>query len=282
MENTITSNEKQARIYTFWSPQIGSGSTFLSYQTAKTLADKGYKTILLDWDFRTPTLTRDINAKDTLHYLDNLLPSAVAKNVSQELLNSYISQKDEDFYFMSGIENPEQALDIVTDGLEYILELLKPQFDFIIIDVNTYIDNAGTFVGLFRADKVLFALEKKFQAIRNYEYYKSFIEEENILDFDKFELVLNKVDKAILLSSEEVEKYFNKERSIEITNLGVEFINEDNIGKSEEFLKTSKKAALFHSSIDKLIDAYIDTTGLVGKDTNQRKKDYLVERVSKI
>lgn len=258
MDNNMLMNVDGGKVYTFWSPQVSSGSSFLAYQTAKKLADLGHKTVLVDWDLRTPTLTRDLNAKDTMHYIDNLLPNALSKNVAPELLRSYTLEKGKNLYFLAGIQNPNQALDIAAEGLEYLLTLLRKEFEYVIIDTNTYIDNAGTFVGLIRADKVLFSIEKKYQSLRCFEYARPFLENSRIVDFDKFELILNKVDKNILLSSKEVENYFGKTRSVEITNLGVDYINDDNIGKGEEFLRTSKKAFAFHDSVSNMIQTYID------------------------
>lgn len=258
MTDIAFNNEQLGKVYTFWSPQVGSGTTFIALQTAKRIAERGLKTILVDWDFRTPTLTRDLNAKDTAHYIDNILPSALAKNVSKELLQTYTLNKGENFYFLSGITNPEQALDIEADGLEYLLQLLKENFDVVIIDTNSFIDNAGTFVALVKADKVMMPIEKKYQSLRCFEYSRGFMENPRIMDFEKVHLVLNKVDKNILLSSQEVESYFGKDNSVEITNLGIDFINDDNIGKGEEFLRTSKKAMLFHDSIDNMIEKYFE------------------------
>ena len=260
IDKTMTPiNDKQyGKIYTFWSPQVGSGCTFLALQTAKKLASMGYKTILVDFDLRTPVLSRDLNAKDTMHYLDNILPNALSKNIPMELLRSYCLEKGENLYFFAGIENPDLALDVEPEGLEYILSLLKGEFEYIIIDTNSYIDNAGTFVGLLKADKVLLPIEKKYQSLRSYEYAKNFVENDRIIDFNKFELVLNKVEKSILLSSSEVENFFGKSSSIEISNLGADYINDDNIGRGEEFLRSSKKATTFHEDMEKLVNAYIE------------------------
>lgn len=260
VDKTITPiNDKQyGKIYTFWSPQVGSGCTFLSLQIAKKLASMGYKTILVDFDLRTPVLSREINGKDTMHYLDNLLPNALSKNIPMDLLKSYCLEKGENFYFFSGIENPDLALDVEPEGLEYILYLLKNEFEYVIVDTNSYIDNAGTFVGLLKSDKVLLPIEKKYQSLHAYDFAKNFVENPRIVDFEKFELVLNKVDKHILLSSKEVENFFRKEKSAEIVNLGVDYINDDNIGRGEDFLRSSKKAVLFHDSLENMINLYID------------------------
>ena len=271
MDSNIIMNNEGGKVYTFWSPQVSSGSSFLSLQTAKKLAELGHKTILVDWDLRTPTLTRDLNSKDTMHYLDNLLPNAQSQNIPMELLKSYTLEKAKNFYFLGGLQNAGQALDVEAEGLEYILSLLRKEFEYIIIDTNTYIDNAGTFVGLLRADKVFFAIEKKYQSLRCFEYARPFVENSRIIDFDKFELVLNKVDKNILLSSREVENYFGKTRSVEITNLGVDYINDDNIGKGEEFLRTSKKAVAFHASVLNLIDTYIGTANMEEEDKPKKR-----------
>lgn len=260
MSNTIeitneefVAKKKRGKVYTFWSPQVGSGCTFISYRFAKTLAEQGRRVCMLDFDLKTPTLTKNFNLKDTLHYIDNLLPYAEVGNPSKEVFDSYVQKIEDNLYFIAGNNNTDQAMDIQTKGLEFIVNKLTEEFEFVIIDTNSYIDNAGTFVGLYMADQVYTLIEKKIQSIHSYDYAKPIVENKSVMDASKFTLVINKVDKNILLSASEVEKYFGKTISYEITNLGVDYINDQNIGRGEEFLTVSKKAKPFKDSLNNLI-----------------------------
>ena len=272
MNDMVFGKDKVGKVYTFWSPQVGAGASFLALQTAKKIAENGTKTLLIDWDLRTPTLTKNLNMRDTMHYLDNLLPNAASRNVSRDLLLSYTLERSKNLYFLSGVQNPELALDIDADSIEYLLDSLKKEFDCIIIDTNSYIDNAGTFVGLVKSDKVLMVVEKKYQMLRTFDYAKSFLDNGRVVDFSKFEIVVNKVEKSILLSSKEIETFFKKEQSIEIVSLGVDYFNDDNIGKGEEFLKSSKKAQLFHKSIEDMILLYFVSDKLEENENEKPKK----------
>lgn len=256
ISNDVFVEKKQlGKILTFWSPQVGSGSTFILYNAARMLASQGHKVCMIDLDLRTPSLTKTLNTKDTLHFLDNLLPHAEVGNVSKEVFDSYVQSvgNNGNLFFIAGNNNVDQAMDIQMNGLEYIIKRAAEDFEYVLVDTNAYVDNAGTYAGLYLADIVYMLIEKKIQAIHTIDYSKELLAPL----FNKFTLVINKVDKNILLSSSEVEKYFGKNVSYEIYNLGVEYINNENIGRGEQFLQENKKAKLFKDSIAHLIQETI-------------------------
>lgn len=251
--NLVYSSKKRGKILTFWAPQVGSGCTFISFRVAKAIANQGFKVCMLDFDFRTPALTKNAELKDTLHYLDNLLPYAEVGNASNELFDSYLQKVDDNLYIIAGINNVSQGLDIQTKGLEYIVNRVADEYDYVIIDTNSYIDNAGTLVGLYMADKVYTLTEKNIETIHTFDYSKGIVQNANIVNYDKFILVINKVNPEVLLSASEIEKYFNKDESYSISNLGFDFVNDNNIGRGTDYLVYSKKATKFNEDISNLV-----------------------------
>ena len=155
----------------------------------------------------------------------------------------------------------EQALDIQVTGLENIINKAKNDYDYVLIDTNAYIDNAGTYIALYLADKIYTIVEKKIGVFRSYDYCKSLIEPMK----DKMVFVINKVDKAIYLSTSEVEKYFEIDKSYELINLGFEYLNAENTGRGEQFINDSKKGRIFKEDINSLIKNTINVDTSNGK-----------------
>lgn len=263
MDNETTKAKKTGQVFAFWSPQTGCGSSFVLYNFAKSLALSGKKVLILDYNLREPNLTKDLATNDTLHYLDNLLPSAEVGNISSEVFNSYIQDVKEipNLHFIAGNNSVEQALDIQVPGLENIINKAKNDYDYVLIDTNAYIDNAGTYIALYLADKIYTIVEKKIGVFRSYDYCKSLVEPMK----DKMVFVINKADKAIYLSTSEVEKYFEIDKSYELINLGFEYLNAENTGRGEQFINDSKKGRIFKEDINSLIKNTINVDTSNGK-----------------
>jgi hypothetical protein len=95
----------------------------------------------------------------------------------------------------------------------------------------------------------------------SYDYCKSLVEQMK----DKMVFVINKVDKAIYLSTSEVEKYFEIDKSYELINLGFEYLNAENTGRGEQFINDSKKGRIFKEDINSLIKNTINVDTSNGK-----------------
>ena len=245
----ITDTSEAGKVYTFWSPKAGSGASFLARETAKQGAALGKRVILVDWDFRTPSLTAQLSGRDTIHCLDNILPAAVSQNLTQELLSSYTLQKPEGYYFLAGLSNTDSAFDIGSQGTETILSMLREVFDAVIIDCNCYIDNAGTLTALVRADRVFLVTEKSFDAFRCYDFSRKITENASLIDSAKFTAVFNKVTPELLLSVKEASAYLRIQNTAEIPDLGPDFTNDCNLSRGQEFIEKSPKAEEFRKAV---------------------------------
>ena len=159
-----------SKVVLLTSSQPGDGKSFISFNLAASIASVGYKTVLIDCDLRRPTLHIKLN-QDNVPAADLLFDKYKEKgrqalgrdqNVHEEkrFTTQMIKNRREDekgvSNFMAGIATPEEitqttsvdnlffipAGPIITNPSELIdkgvldplIEVLKKQYDYVIID----------------------------------------------------------------------------------------------------------------------------------------------------
>jgi len=121
---------KSATVFLMTSARGGNGKTFTAVNTAMTLSKAGYRTLLIDLDFRNPSV-RDYYAElEKSGLIDNL---ALGKsNEKYEHTSTRINQHLEIAFGLGGVPDPAEILDsnIISEYLKY----QRTQYDYIIVD----------------------------------------------------------------------------------------------------------------------------------------------------
>ena len=244
------------KLITFWSPVSGVGVSLTALNVAKMMAKKGLRVALLDFDLKSPSLHLYLRTDDSVHCLDNVIPFTAGGQLNERVLESNLQEID-GVFLLRGTNSPEQAQYIKIDALTAILEAAKSMFDFVIVDSQSIVDNAGSFVALDLADKVFLVTEKNVVTIQCYEQAKNVLLQN--FQLDRFQLLLNKTSKAVYMERAEVELFYSMSCVGELPLLDVGFINAINQGRWGEYLMDSNKAAKpYLASLEKLIVEAID------------------------
>jgi len=121
-----------SRIVGITSSIRGEGKSFTSINIAYTMAQSDKKVILIDADLRIPTAAKKLNLSRTPG-LSNILVGDTVEGAIQrvEFENSDIS-----FDFLAAGELPPNPAELLASKrMELLLEALKKQYDFIIVDL---------------------------------------------------------------------------------------------------------------------------------------------------
>lgn len=147
--------KKQSKVILVTSTVKGEGKTFTSVNLALTLATPSKKVIIIGADIRNPQLQRYNEARKGFDGLTEYLydPSLDAKELTHKsVINSHL-----DVIYSGAI--PPNPTELLTNGrLEFLLEELKPQYDYIILDTAPLMLVTDTFLISELSDAVLYVI----------------------------------------------------------------------------------------------------------------------------
>lgn len=121
--------EKNYKTVLVTSTVPSEGKSVVSMNLARSIAMKGYKTVLVDFDLRSPRIKSYINVKDELNSVSNCLRGKISA------VDCVYATNNENFYIaLENHENPD-AIDLVgSKGAVDFISKLKSSFEFVIID----------------------------------------------------------------------------------------------------------------------------------------------------
>ncbi|NBC81813.1 MAG: polysaccharide biosynthesis tyrosine autokinase [Bacteroidetes bacterium] len=121
-------NESSRVVLSVTSSVSGEGKSFCSYNLAVTFAQSGFKTVLLEFDLRRPSIHKMLG-----HHLDTGLSSYL---INQALIENVIHETDvENLNFIpAGTIPPNPSELIASQEATNLIDALKGEYDIVIID----------------------------------------------------------------------------------------------------------------------------------------------------
>ncbi|MCO5398538.1 AAA family ATPase [Ralstonia soli] len=140
LETNYTPRTKdEARVVAFISSKGGAGSSVISSNIGYTLAAHAHKRVLLI----------DLNTQfsDTHFLVSNKTPPATLSEVCAQVdrlddafLEACLTRVADNFDILAGASDPIKAGEIKKDKIEYVLSLVSPIYDFVLVDVGQAIN----------------------------------------------------------------------------------------------------------------------------------------------
>ena len=195
-----------SKIITVWSPVSSSGVTTTAMLLSNLLSKKN-KTCLLDLDLNNPDISLYLNINDVEHNIDNLFPFIEGDNLTEEIFESNLNQIN-NLAIMQGTRKLDKGPVFKTENLEPIIDMAEKLFDFCVVNVNSAIDNAGTYLALKKADKILVVLN---QNILHFKKYIRYIAEIQTITTLEPLVVINKYDRHLDLNLNNIKNSLNLE-----------------------------------------------------------------------
>ncbi|HUG07780.1 MAG TPA: AAA family ATPase [Acidimicrobiia bacterium] len=198
---TKESSEKKGRIITISSAKGGSGKTVLATNLALVLNRfPDTKVCLVDADLQfgdvclvlqlEPRFTM-VNAAHELHHLD------------AELLDSLLTEHPSGLKVLAAPLEPAFADDITTAALMQMLDLLKENYDYVIVDTAAMLDELILSL-IEKSDDVLMLVDMDLPSVKN---AKLALETLRLLKFStaNVQLVMNRSNSKAKLDNKEIE-----------------------------------------------------------------------------
>jgi len=150
-------------VVAIFSPTGGSGCTTVAANLAVALAQADFRTLLLDGSLQFGDVAVMLNLKST---------SSIADVVENGRLEPHLLDGIVQLHADSGLElllappRPEMA-DVVSEAhLKALLELLRNQYDFVIVDTASVLDDRALAI-LDQADRIILLVQQSLPSLKN-------------------------------------------------------------------------------------------------------------------
>ena len=247
-KNTANKVVTKQKIISFLGSKEGVGNSSLALNTALLLAKEGYKTIFLEFDEKTPSVSYwyeigfidkgidsaiyGIQTDDLKKIKEGIIQTEYLKTLkNSDMIENYKKMPNIDFMFFSNkyLTKGEDSDNIDIIDLKYSKELFlhllfQMEYDFIILDVSSDISNIVTKNALNHSQKVFITITQDVSTI-GYALYKiNEIKKMGINVESKFNYIVNKLDKTDL-SLKGIEEWLQKSNILSVPYENKDFIN---------------------------------------------------------
>jgi pilus assembly protein CpaE len=236
------SGRGSAELIAFFSPKGGVGTTTLAVNTAVLLAGGGgsapagrpgseiavptSRVLLIDLDLQFGQVATHLNLMP--RYDIGGLATDEQALADPELARAHLTSHSSGLVVLAAPVRPEADFRVTLDHLQRIIELFRPWYDHIIVDLGSRLDPRALWL-LEQADAHVFVLFPEIAALRAMSLLMAFLAETTPLK-SRAVIVVNHVFPQELLKSRDVENLLRTKPAAEIPYTGVEMIRAVNEG----------------------------------------------------
>jgi pilus assembly protein CpaE len=204
----------QGQIVAVFSPKGGVGTSAIAANLAVALRQLTSKKVaLVDGNLIFGDLGVIMNLVSTKTIAD--LADRIAE-LDRDLLNDVLVTHTSQVKVLLAPPNPQTGELVTSDHLRTILELLRKEFDFVVVDTQSSFQDRALAV-LDLADRIVALMTLEMPCIKN---IKLFLEVAELLEYpaEKTLLVLNKADNRLGIRVENVEENIQHKVALQIAN----------------------------------------------------------------
>ena len=238
----LASRATAGEVIAFFSPKGGVGTTTLAVNTAVLLSGGGApppasangsgpaiptsRVLLVDLDLQFGQVATHLNL--TPRYDVAVLATDEQALADPDLARSYLATHSSGLSVLAAPARPEADFRVTLEHLQRILELMRPQFDHIIVDLGSRLDPRSLWV-LEQSDAHVFVLFPEIAALRAMSLLMAFLADTTPLKA-RTHLVINHVFPKELLKTRDVENLLRAKPAAEVPYTEVEMIRSVNEG----------------------------------------------------
>ena len=204
----------QGQIIAVFSPKGGVGTSSVAANLSVALRQlTGKKVALVDGNLIFGDLGVIMNLVSTKTIAD--LANRIAE-IDRDLLNDVLMTHTSQVKVLLAPPNPQTGELVTSDHLRAILELLRKEFDYVVVDTQSSFQDRALAV-LDMADRIVALMTLEMPCIKN---IKLFLEVAELLEYpaEKTMLVLNKADNRLGIRVENVEENIQHKVALQIAN----------------------------------------------------------------
>ncbi|HEX5041053.1 MAG TPA: hypothetical protein VFW95_13110 [Candidatus Limnocylindria bacterium] len=233
-----------AEIVAFFSPKGGVGTTTLAVNTAVLLAGGGgprpapgsvpggngalpaSRVLLIDLDLQFGQVATHLNLSPRYDVAG--LATDDQALADPELARSYLTTHSSGLVVLAAPTRPEADFRVTLEHLQRIVEIVRPSFDHILVDLGSRLDPRSLWL-LEQADAHVFILFPEIAALRSMSLLMAFLADTTPLKA-RTHIVINHVFPKELLKTRDVENLLRAKPAAEIPYTEVDMIRSVNEG----------------------------------------------------
>ncbi|WP_114603541.1 CpsD/CapB family tyrosine-protein kinase [Staphylococcus sp. EZ-P03] len=184
---TFSRNSTEDNIIMITSSKPDEGKTFISSQLAQSLAESEYKVLVIDADLRKPSIHKYFNVPNN-HGLSNVIGGR------NELEETIITDDESNLSVLpSGTIPPNPAELLDTKRFEAIINKVKKEYDFVVIDTPPVLPVTDSLIIGTLADQTILVINSQSTSKEDVIEAKQKLDKLNIFIFG---VVLNRLKRV--------------------------------------------------------------------------------------
>ena len=174
--STVASSSTKGHIVTVFSPKGGAGCTTIAINLAVSLAQRNLRTVIVDGSLQFGDIEVMLHMKPMTSILDL---SDENTELDSDLISSVVQLHRSGVNVLLAPPRPEMA-EVVNEGsIKKLLEALRSNYDFIIVDTSSYLTEVSLAI-LDIADKIVLVTQQSLPSLKS---IKRFFDLSDILDY---------------------------------------------------------------------------------------------------
>ncbi|MCP5095649.1 MAG: response regulator/pilus assembly protein, partial [Chloroflexi bacterium] len=128
--------QSEGNILAIFSPKGGAGCTTIAINTAVSLAKQNYRTVLVDGSLQFGDIEVMLHMKPMTSIVD---VSDENSELDSDLISSVVQLHRSGVHVLLAPPRPEMAEEVSDKSIKRLLEALRMNYDFIIVDTSSYL-----------------------------------------------------------------------------------------------------------------------------------------------
>lgn len=189
----------EANVISVYSPKGGSGCTTIAVNLAVALADSGYRTLLVDGSFQFGDVAIMLNLKTSASIVD-LMDRMV--ELDADLVSSVLVPHESGLRVLMAPPRPEMADLVSEEKIKPVLDMLRPQFDYIIIDNSSSLNDVALAM-LDTSDRIFLVTQQSLPTLKNVSRFFDLAETLNY-ERNKVLLIVNRASDKLGITVKDI------------------------------------------------------------------------------
>ena len=202
----VPAHRPVGKVLTFYSPKGGVGCTTLAVNIALGLDSPDTPTVLVDGHLQFGDVSVFLNLQTKTSISDLTARSA---EIDPEIVNDVLLVHESGLHILAAPPRPEMADEVSSEQIRSIIQFLKRQFAYVVVDTASAMDDT-TLAVLDATDLLIAIATPEIPAIKDARHLLDLL---HILEFPTANVcfVLNKMDRKSGISTEAVSENLKRE-----------------------------------------------------------------------
>ncbi|MFW6068377.1 MAG: response regulator [Chloroflexota bacterium] len=174
---------QEAKIVSVYSPKGGSGCSTIAVNMAVALADQGHRTLLIDGSFQFGDVAIMLDLKPSTSIAD-LMDRMV--EIDADLVSSVLVRHQSGLRVLMAPPRPEMADLVSEEKIKTLIELLREQFEYIVIDNSSSLNDVALAM-LDLSDRIFLVTQQSLPTLKN---VSRFFDLAVTLDYERSKVLL--------------------------------------------------------------------------------------------